>query len=354
MSASNAFLARACTPTIADIVAWTGATAPESGNVGLTIEGVAPLGEAGPRTLSFLDNTRYADALASTEAGACLIVPKFAERLPQSTMALVCNEPYQAFAQVLARMYPAATRPASLFGTKGISPGAFIHSEARLEADVTVDPGAVIGPRAEIGTGTVIGANAVIGPDVKIGRHASVGSHVTVINALIGNRVILHGGVRVGQDGFGYAMGPQGHLKVPQIGRVVIQDDVEIGANCAIDRGSIRDTVIGEGTKIDNLVQIAHNVVIGRHCVIVSQTGISGSTTIGDFAVTGGQAGITGHLKIGAGAQIAAQSGLMSDVPPGEKWGGSPAQPVRDWMKQEALLRKLARGGSETRKPSRA
>jgi UDP-3-O-[3-hydroxymyristoyl] glucosamine N-acyltransferase len=139
-------------------------------------------------------------------------------------------------------------------------------------------------------------------------------------------------------------MSAQGHLKVPQIGRVVIQDDVEIGANTTVDRGSIRDTVIGEGTKIDNLVQIAHNVVIGRHCIIVSQTGISGSTTLGDFAVTGGQAGLTGHLTIGPGAQIGAQAGLMTDVPAGEKWAGSPAQPVRDLFRQEAFIRKLVRG----------
>ena len=157
---------------------------------------------------------------------------------------------------------------------------------------------------------------------MRIGRDCSIGATVTVSHALIGDRVIIHPGVRIGQDGFGFAMGPQGHLKVPQIGRVIIQDDVEIGANSTIDRGANRDTVIGEGTKIDNLVQIAHNVVIGRHCVIVAQVGISGSTTLGDFVALGGQVGVTGHLRIGAGAQIAATSGVMSDVPPGARWGG--------------------------------
>ncbi len=198
----------------------------------------------------------------------------------------------------------------------------------------------------------MIGANSVIGPSVRIGRDCAVGAHATVVHALIGNRVILHAGVRIGQDGFGFHMSPKGHLKVPQIGRVVIQDDVEIGANTTIDRGSIRDTVIGEGSKIDNLVQIAHNVVIGRHCVIVSQSGISGSTTLGDFAVTGGQAGLTGHLTIGAGAQIGAKAGVMTDVPPGARWVGSPAQPVRDLFKQEALLRKLVRGEVKLRDKS--
>lgn len=313
---------------------------------------VAPLGEAGPDALTFLDNPRYAVALETTEAGVCITTARFAVRVPPHTIGLICADPYRAFALVLARMYPEAVRPGSLFGTGGISPGAFIHPEARLESGVSVDPGAVIGPRAEIGSGTVIGANAVIGPAVKIGRDCSLGTHATVVHALIGNRVIIHAGVRIGQDGFGFAMGPNGHLKVPQIGRVVIQDNVEIGANTTIDRGSIRDTVIGEGSKIDNLVQVGHNVVIGRHCVIVSQSGISGSTTLGDFAVTGGQAGLTGHLTIGAGAQIGAKAGLMTDVPAGERWAGSPAQPVRDLFKQEAFIRKLLRddGRSRSRK----
>ena len=164
-----------------------------------------------------------------------------------------------------------------------------------------VDPGAVIGPRAEIGVGTTIGANAVIGPDVRIGRHGAIGPGATIACALIGDRVIIHPGAHIGQDGFGFALGARGHVKVPQIGRVIIQDDVEIGAGSTIDRGANRDTIIGEGTKIDNLVQIGHNVVIGRHCVIVSQVGISGSCVIDDFAALAGQAGLAGHLHIGAG-----------------------------------------------------
>jgi UDP-3-O-[3-hydroxymyristoyl] glucosamine N-acyltransferase len=184
---------------------------------------------------------------------------------------------------------------------------------------------------------------------VRIGRQSVIGAGATVCNALLGDRVIIHSGARIGQDGFGFAMGPRGHLKVPQIGRVVIQDDVEIGANSTIDRGANRDTVIGEGTKIDNLVQIGHNVVIGRHCVIVSQVGISGSTELGDFVSCGGQAGLTGHLRIGMGAQIAAQSGVMNDIAPGAKMGGSPARPSRDWLRSVSALDKLAksRGGGE-------
>ena len=199
-----------------------------------------------------------------------------------------------------------------------------------------------MGPHAEIGAGTIIGAQSIIGPQVRVGRDCSISPQVSVLNAFLGNRVILHGGVRIGQDGFGFAMGPQGHLKVPQVGRVIIQDDVEIGANTTIDRGASRDTVIGEGTKIDNLVQIAHNVVIGRHCVIVAQVGISGSATLEDYVVLGGQVGVVGHVRIGMGAQIAATSNVNSDVPPGARWGGTPAKPVREWFREVTALKMLA------------
>ena len=182
----------------------------------------------------------------------------------------------------------------------------------------------------------MVGALAVIGPEVRIGRDCSIGANASVLNALVGNRVILHPGVRIGQDGFGYAMSPQGHLKVPQVGRVIIQDGVEIGANTTIDRGSGRDTVIGEGTKIDNLVQIGHNCTIGRHCILVSQCGISGSVTIGDYAMLGGKVGVADHVTIGEGAMIAAKSGVMSDIPAGEKWMGYPAMRGREYLRRFA------------------
>lgn len=343
------FFRRAVTPTLAEIVEWTGAKPAGDVDLTATILDVAPLDRARPGDLVFLDNPKYADQLAQTKATACLVGERNVERVPRGVAALVVREPYRACAAVTARLYPEATRPGSWFDSHGVSPGANVHPLARLEPDVVVDPGAVIGPHAEIGAGAVIGPNAVIGPRVRIGRDSAIGAGATVCNALIGDRVIIHPGVRIGQDGFGFAMSPRGHQKVPQVGRVIIQDDVEIGANSTIDRGANRDTIIGEGAKIDNLVQIAHNVVIGRHCVIVSQVGISGSTVLGDFVVAGGQAGITGHLNIGIGAQIGAQSGVMADVDPGAKVGGSPARDARLWLKGVALVDRMAKSRGKAR-----
>jgi UDP-3-O-[3-hydroxymyristoyl] glucosamine N-acyltransferase len=326
--------------TIGEVASLVSAPLPETG-ADLPIRAVAPLEDAGPGDLAYMDNARYVAELAATRASVCLVSKRFAAQVPATTIALVVAEPQRAYAQVLARLHPDAMRPASGFGATGITPGSFVHPSARLESGVTVDPGAVIGPRAEIGRGTVIGAGAVIGPDVRIGRDCSIGPTVSVLAALLGNRVILHPGVRIGQDGFGFAMGAK-HVKVPQVGRVVIQDDVEIGANTTVDRGATRDTIIGEGTKIDNLVQIAHNVVIGRHCIIVSQTGISGSTTLEDHVVLAGQVGVVGHVRIGMGAQIAGSSNVNSDVPPGARWGGTPAKPVKDWFREMTTLKSLA------------
>jgi UDP-3-O-[3-hydroxymyristoyl] glucosamine N-acyltransferase len=236
-------------------------------------------------------------------------------------------------------------RPSSLFEAGGISKSALVHPTARLENGVTIDPAAVIGPRAEIGAGTLIAVGAVIGPEVRIGRDCAIGANVTIVHALIGDRVIIHTGARIGQDGFGYLPGPRGHGKVPQVARVIIQDAVEIGANTTIDRGFIRDTVIGEGTKIDNLVQIAHNCEIGRHCVMAAFTGISGSVTVGDYVMMGGRVGIADNVIIGSGAMLAAGSAVLGNVPANTKWGGYPAIPAREWLKGVAVLRRLTRRG---------
>ena len=324
--------------TVAEAV---GAKPADGGNPGIAIKDVRPLDSAGPGDLSFLDNPKYLPLFAKTAATVCLVAPKFAGHVPAGTASLITPEPYRAFARALLLFYPDAGKPkAALTGSGNTAPA--IHPSATLETGAIVEPGAVVGPEARIGRGTTIAAGSVIGFRVHVGRDCYIGPNASVTHALIGNQVTLHAGVAVGQDGFGFAMGKTGHLKVPQIGRVIIQDGVEIGANTTIDRGALRDTVIGEGSKIDNLVQIGHNVVIGRHCVIVAQTGISGSAELGDFVVLGGQVGVVGHVKIGAGAQIAASSNVRGDVPPGVRWGGTPAKPVRLWFRELTLLQKLA------------
>jgi UDP-3-O-[3-hydroxymyristoyl] glucosamine N-acyltransferase len=337
--AEPVFFPRSGPLTLAEIAEIAGVEAPVSDRL---VENVAPLEEAGPGDLSYMDNGRYAEALASTRAGVCLVSKRFAAAVPPGTIGLVVREPYNAYAAILTRLYPAALRPGSGFGATGTSHGSFVHPTARLEDGVLVDPGATVGPGAEIGRGSVIGAGAVIGPSVRIGRDCSIGPNASIIHAFVGNRVIVHPGARIGQDGFGYAFKGGRHVKVPQIGRVVVQDDVEIGANTTIDRGTTRDTVIGEGSKIDNLVQIAHNVVIGRHCIIVSQVGISGSTTLEDYVVLAGQVGVVGHVRIGQGSQIAGDSNVNSDVPPNSRWGGTPAKPVREWFREMTVLKNLA------------
>ncbi|KQP60238.1 UDP-3-O-(3-hydroxymyristoyl)glucosamine N-acyltransferase [Methylobacterium sp. Leaf112] len=347
------FITPDTTLSLGAIAEAAGVSLPPAADAQAIFNGAAPLESAGPSDIAYMDNARYGDALAQTRAGVCLVSPRFAARVPTGTIALITRDPYRSYAGLLARLYPEAMRPASVFGSNGVAPGAHVHPEARLETGVRIDPGAVIGPGAEVGSGTVIGPGAVIGPNVRVGRDCAIGAGSTVTHALLGNRVIVHPGARIGQDGFGFAMGPGGHLKVPQIGRVIVQDDVEIGANTTIDRGASRDTVIGEGTKIDNLVQIAHNVVIGRHCVIVSGVGISGSTTLEDYVVLGGQVGVVGHLRIGMGAQIAGSSNVNRDVPPGSRWGGTPAKPVRAWFRELTTLARLAErsGGDESKEP---
>jgi UDP-3-O-[3-hydroxymyristoyl] glucosamine N-acyltransferase len=328
--------------TVREIAALTGAEARRGADLDRRVTGIAPLDRAGPRDLTFIDGIKYADQAAATDAGACLTVERFADRLPEHVSLLCAREPYRAFVEVAHALFPDALCPSSLFETSAVAAGASVHATARMESGVRIDPGAVIGPRAEIGAGTVIGAGAVIGPSVRIGRNCSIGASASITHALIGDRVIIHAGARIGQDGFGYLPRPGGHRKVPQLGRVIVQDDVEIGANSTVDRGASRDTVIGEGTKIDNLVQIAHNVTIGRHCLLAGQVGISGSVTLGDYVMMAGQSGIIDHITVGEGAQIGAACSVFNDVPPGEKWLGTPGRSARSFLRETAVLKRLA------------
>lgn len=328
--------------TLDEIVALTGASLAAPPRKTPRIANIASLDRASPRDLTFFDNRNYAGDAAQTHAGVCLTNAALAKELPAHVAVLVVREPYRAFVLVARELFPQSLRPSSLF-EQGKVDGAHVHATARLENDVTVDPGAVIGPNAEIGSGTAIGANAVIGASVRLGRNCAIGASVVLANALIGDRVIIHPGCKIGQDGFGFVMGAKGHLKVPQVGRVIIQDDVEIGAGTTVDRGATRDTVIGEGTKIDNLVQVGHNVDIGRHCVLVGQVGIAGSSTLEDYVVLGAKVGVNTSVTIGEGAQLAATANVHGDVPAGARWGGSPAKPLKQWFREMTLITQMAR-----------
>jgi len=327
------FFGRSGPHALGDVAAAAGGAAEAAD---LMLSGVAPLQTAGPNDVSFLDNRKYAPLLETTRAGAVVVHPALAARVPAGCVASVTAEPYLGWARVAALFHP------SLPPRPGRHPSAVVDAEAEVDPSAEIGPLAVIGARASIGARCRIGPGAVIGEGVVLGADCRIGANASVSHALIGARAYIYPGARIGQEGFGFATTATGFLTVPQLGRVLIGDDVEIGANSTIDRGSIHDTVIGAGTRIDNLVQIAHNVHLGRCCVIVSQAGISGSTVVEDFVQVGGQAGLTGHLHIGRKARIGAQGGIMADVPAGADVVGSPAMPVREFFRQVATLRRLA------------
>jgi UDP-3-O-[3-hydroxymyristoyl] glucosamine N-acyltransferase len=301
------------------------------------IDDVAPLATAGPTHLAFYEDPRFRAALDATSAGAVLVRDEDRERVPTGAVPLVTTEPYRAYARVAELFYGDGGASNS-----GVHPAAMVDPTARLGADVGIEAGAVIGAGAEIGEGCRIGANAVVGRRCILGPHCRIGPGATVAYALVGARTVIHAGARLGQDGFGFALGLE-HGKVPQLGRVLVGDDVEVGANTTIDRGALGDTVIGSGTKIDNLVQIAHNVVVGEHCVIVAQSGISGSTELGHHVVVAAQCGITGHLTIGAGARLAARTAVIGDLDGDADYGGAPAMPAPEWRRQLVAIRRLGR-----------
>ena len=312
------------------------------GDPALPIEDIASLSAAGPRELSFFDHRRYAAELRDTKAAAVAVRPASAQQVPDGVARVIVREPQLAMALIAARFYPAELPGGTRRTSSRLASGAHIDPSARLGDGVEVGAGAVVEAGVELGDGVLVASGAVIGRNVKIGADSRIGAGASVSHCLIGERVIIHPGVRIGQDGFGFAMGAV-HRKVPQLGRVVIEDDVEIGANTAVDRGSSADTVIGRGSKIDNLVMIAHNVQIGAHCIVVAQCGISGSTSVGDHSVLAAQVGLAGHLVIGPRVQLAARSAVLEDLPGDAAYGGAPCLPIGEWRRQVASIRALGR-----------
>ena len=330
------FFDRAGPYSLDELARLSGAQLMDGGDGKQRITDVAPLETAGPEDVTFLDNRKYLDAFSRTRAAAAFVDERFVARAPAGMAVLLTKEPYKAFARAAQAFYP--TKPVS----PGVAPTAIIDQAAVVPADCEIGPYVVIEAGARLGARCRIGAHAVIGHAVELGDDCRVGPHVTLSHCLIGSRVVLHPGARIGQPGFGFAPDQNAPIKIPQLGRVVIGDDVDIGANTTIDRGSGHDTVIGPGTMIDNLVQIGHNVVLGRGCILAGQVGISGSTKLGDFVMAGGQAGLAGHLDIGSGARIAAQAGLMRDVAAGSTVAGAPAVAITSWWRQVAILQRLA------------
>ena len=302
----------------------------------LILEGVAPLQTAGPNEVSFLDNRRYASALDQTLAGAVIVHPDMEARVPTATVPILTTDPYAGWARVAALFHPVPPVAPGIHPSAVVAEGSFVDVSAEVGPLSVIEAGARIGPRCRIGPCAVIGSGVIVGQDCRIG------AHVSLSYALLGARVYVYPGARIGQEGFGFASTKAGFLTVPQLGRVILEDDVEVGANTTIDRGSAHDTVIGAGTRLDNLVQIGHNVVLGRCCVIVAQVGIAGSTVLGDFVRVGGQAAMAGHLRIGRGAQIGAQAGVISDVDIGATVIGSPARPKLEFFRQLITLKQMA------------
>lgn len=309
-----------------------------------SVEDITSLDQAGAGSVTFMHNPRYKRDLANVKALACITSQALVEGVDTHIPLILCDQPYRAFAKVATYFYQyKEDAPASEYEQRG---SCYVHPSAQIDASVTLGHGVVVGPEVKIGKGTKISHHVTICRGVQIGEHCVIEPQVTLQYALLGNAVVISAGVKIGQAGFGFFMDEKGHVPVPQIGRVVIEDSVEVGSNTTIDRGTLNDTFIGEGTRIDNLVQIGHGVSIGKHCVIVAQVGIAGSTHFDDFVVAAGQAGFAGHLRVGRGARIAAQSGVMKDIEPGATVAGTPSVPVNSWHRQNVMLSKLATGRS--------
>ncbi len=327
------------------IAAAVGAELADETQASRIVSDVMPLDAAGPDHVSFLRDAKLLPELAKTTAGAVFIQKRHAGKCPPGCAALVTDFPGNAFGLAASLFYPAAMRPRPLTARSGgeIAPTAIIEEPGLLEANVIVEAGAVIARGVEVGRGTVIGPNVVIGPGCTIGRNTSIGANCTIQCTHIGDNVIVHPNVAIGQDGFGLARTPVGYLKIPQTKAVVIQDEVELGSGTTVDRGSWRDTVIGKGSKVDNQCQIGHNVMMGVSCVLAGMVGVSGSVTMGDFVTIGGHTGLRDGLNIGSNVTIAGKAAVGEDIPAGETWGGYPAMEGRAYLSERRAIARLVR-----------
>ena len=323
--------------SLAELCARLNLTVPEGADPAASIEDVAGLEGGGAGHLAHCTGKKMTAVLGQSAAGFILVDAALADRKPCNSIVLVCREPASGFATAAETLYPE-------HAVAQWNQDTSIDRSAQIGEGVRIAPGAVIGKGADIGDGTSIGPNVVIGRGVAVGKDCEISANSTITHAYLGDNVVILPGAQIGQAGFGFASGPRGHKKIPQLGRVIIQDQVEIGACTTIDRGSLGDTVVGEGTKIDNLVQVGHNCIIGRHSVIVAQVGISGSCELGEFVVLGGQVGLADHVSIGDGARLAARAAVApGELPGGQDYGGAPARPVQQWRRELAAVALLAR-----------
>ncbi len=339
------FFRRAGPFRLGDIARHVGGELSDPETRTMEIADIASLDMAGGDEISVFTGASYRAFFLETHAGAVITTRELAAKSPGQTMIYVAH-PRLAYAQIGLLFYPAEIIEPL------IDPRAVVDSTAVIGAGARIEAGAVIGPGAEVGPRSHVGHNAVLGAGVVVGTDCSIGPNCSISHAIIGNAVRISGNVTIGSEGFGFVAGPVGLMRMRQLGRVIISDRVEIGANCAIDRGATGDTAIGAGTVLDNLVQIGHNVRLGRNCILSGQVGVAGSTVLGDGVVVGGQTAISDHLRVGSGARIAGKSGVLRDIEPGGVVAGYPAMPVRQWHRQTISLARLA--GQNGRRPQAA